>query len=452
MEHHDQEFSCLFKCMKENSTNAIIFPLIEDHVDSMRKMEAALDSLVFHDLYKITEPLLNKLCIVYSVESRKRFRAKILSEKHKQSYVKIHYIDENTTNTVSMAYIRQIPPDLMFYKTKHVEVSLHNLSFKKGFEKEMTKDLVSTMENKTMDVLIRAFDDEGIPIVDLYKNNVPILVYQEILEKFTPTQLTEDHLEKQDAVSVDQMISLKKTSSVESFEEEFLCTFSYVVDPYNIAVYPIIDTGAFIPEKIRTTSRGLVNSAYLERVKNPELNKRCFLCLPQNENCYLSLIVRCNYNKTCLKIRLLEFNTCLYVNVLYLYEIPDLQIESIVVTLNFKFDPKFDAIISSELNYILKDKRLNVVVRQSEPDRLLVVDMYEVGSSILVYQKLIDMLTTASQYKEEIKQNRSIISGNHKIKEEELKLKQNLDLDEDNLMTFDDIPADQTFNKQIMKR
>lgn len=436
MDNHDQEFSCLFKCMKENSTHAMIFPLIDEHVDSMSELEAALASLVFQELHKITEPLLNKMCIVHSVHSKKRFRAKILSEKYQQSYVKIQYIDENTTTTISMSFIRQIPPDLMFYKTKHVEVSLHNFSFKKGFEKEMTKDLVCTMENKTMNVLIRAFDDEGIPIVDLYKNNVPVLVYQEILDKFTPPPLIED-LKKQDAVSANQMIPLKKTPSEESYEEEFLCTFAYVVDPYNIAVYPIIDTGGFIPEEIRVTSRGLVNSAYLEKVKNPKVNARYYVCLPQNTNCYLSQIVNFNCDKTRVKIRLLEFNKLISVNVQDLYKIPDLQIESIVVTLNFQFDPKFDAIIKSELNDILKNKRINVVVRENEPNRLLVVDMYEVGSKILMYQKLIDMLLMASQYKKE-------------IKEEELK--QNLDLDEDNLMTFDDIPADQTFNKQTMKR
>ncbi|CAO1307445.1 unnamed protein product [Diamesa tonsa] len=434
MEHHDQEFSCLFKYMKKDSTHAMIFPLIDEHVDNMRELEAALDKLMFWNLNKLTEPYLNKLCVVQSIASKKVHRARIISEKYKSSYVRIQYIDENTTHTDSLAFIRQIPPDLMLYKTKLVEVAIHNFPFKKGFEQEMTRDLFLIMKNKTMNVLIRAFDDEGIPIVDFYKQHEHVLIYQKLLDKLTPPPITEVPNEVAD--------QLKYPSSTQSCDEGFLCTFAHMVDPYNVTVYPIIDTGDFKPEKIRATSCGSVNAAYLKQVSNPDFDTYYYVCVPENKYCFLATIINLNCDKTRVKIHLTKFDKFMFAYVKDLYEIPDMQLESIIVTLNFRFDRKFHAIIMSELNDILKNKRINVVVRESKPDMFMVVDMYEVGSRELIYQKLIDMINDKEQ--EEIEQNESINKENE--------LKQDVNLEEDNLMTFDDVPAEQSFEKQTMKR
>ena len=418
MDHHDQEFSCLFKCMKENSTHAMIFPLIDEHVDNMREMEAELENLIFMDLNKLAAPFMNKLCVVHSTVFKKRYRAKIISEKYNNSYVRIQYIDENTTETVSLVFIRQIPPELMFYKTKQVEVALHNFPLKKGFEQEMTKELDCLMKNKTLNVSIRAFDDEGIPIVDFYKQNAPVLVYQEILDKLNPPLLTEDP-------EIAEAIEMILLNRAQSYEEEFLCTFAYMIDPYNITVYPIIDTGDFRPAKIRATSSGFVNAAYLKKITNPEFDTRYYVCLPENKKCFMATVVNINCDKTRVKIHLLDNDKFLFVHVKDLYEIPDLQLESIVVTLNSRFDAKYDAIIESELKNILKNKRIHVVVRESEPDRFLVVDMYEVGSRTLIYQKLIDMIISKEK---------------------------DLNANEDNLVAFDDVPDEQNFDKQTIKR
>lgn len=431
MDHDDQEFVCVIKCLKDNSTHFMILPLIDQHVDNMKEMEKTLKNLIFQDLPKITEPLLNKFCIVYSPISKRCYRAKIITENYRKSCVKILFIDENITDLVTMTFIRQIPPDLMLYKSKLVEVSLHNFPFKKGFEKEMTRDLIRVMKNKTMNVLVRAFDDEGIPIVDLYKTEAPVLIYQEILDKFTPLPMIEDT--KTAAGSVDESNSFKKghLESVQSHDEEFLCTFAYTMGPYEIAIYPINDNGSFVPEEIRTTSRGIVNAAYLKKVTNPDYDTCYYACAPGNTMCYLSKIV--NFCPNRVEIHLLEFDKFIFVQLEDLFVIPVLRIEGIVVTLNFRFDAKFDELIEKELNEVLKNQRINVVIRENYADSLLVVDMYEVDSNTLIYQKVIDKIID--------------------LEKEEMKQKNFSDEDEEvDLITFDDVSAEQTFEQQKTKR
>lgn len=426
----------------------MIYPLIDNHVDNMRKLETALRNLDLYNLPYITAPFMNKTCIVYSPVSRKHYRAKILSEIF-GSGVNVLYIDECTTGTVRLKFIRQIPSVLMLYKTKLLEVSLHNFQFKKEYYEEIQIDLNRLLKDKTMYVLIRSFNDDGIPIVDLCKRSskVLVLMYQEIIDNFTPTSTIEDL--NSDAKSVDEMICFKKKSSIslQSYDEEFICTFAYFVGPYNLAVYQLIDIVNFETEGIEDSLIELKKSGNLKNVTNPEFDTVYYACTPDNTY-YLCKIVKFYGNISRMEIQLLKCNKHMFVHLDDLYLVPDMNLGPIEVTLNFRFNAKFDALIERELNKVLINKRINVVIRECEPDSLLVVDIYEIGSSKLIYQDLIDMIIEME--KKEIESIQNITQNGDNL--EDNSFGQDLNPKEVNLMKFDDFSVDQSFEKQKIKR
>ncbi|CAO1357397.1 unnamed protein product [Diamesa serratosioi] len=463
IDQHEQEFVGIFKTFKNNSTHPMIFPLIDKHVENMRNLDKALNKLVLHYLPKVTAPFLNKTCIVYSSISMKHCRAKILSEKFSNFHVKVFYIDKGTTETVALKFIRQIPPALMFYDAKLLEVSLHNFQFKKECEEKIKTDLIHIMKDHIMTVLIRAFDDDGIAIVDLCKigSGGPVLMYQEIFDKLTPVPMMSS-IKSSKECSIKSSKESPKESSKESSKEysikssdsktilqlhddEFLCTFGYFVGPYNVAIFPIIDNVHLVTEEIKTNYTGLKNNGPLKAVSNPDYDTIYYACIPGDSSCYLSRIVHFYGDTKRVEIQLLEYDKYMFVQLKDLYLVPDMELGPIEVTLNFRFDAKFDELIVMELNKVLKYKSIKVVIRECKPNSLMVVDMYEVGSKQLIYQDLLDMI-----YEMKVKSLQQITPKGVNL--DDNSVGQNLNPNDVDLMTFDDVAVNQSFKKQQIKR
>ena len=180
-------FTCEVKCIV-TSTDFIVYPLIDEHVDSMERLEDSLEALNPVQLQCVMKPIVNGIYLAMFSEDGKWYRAMVLQDMGES--VNVLYVDHMNTESVNLKNLRQMPINLYRFKKRCIPIKLFNV---KHNEQENRRDvkyiLAKLLEGKRLTAVVRDYDDLKIPLIELIDENTNELIYQELIDNSKLTSL-----------------------------------------------------------------------------------------------------------------------------------------------------------------------------------------------------------------------------------------------------------------------
>ncbi|CAO1431200.1 unnamed protein product [Diamesa hyperborea] len=180
-------FTCEVKCIV-TSTDLIVLPLIDEHLDSMERLEDFLQAVDPVQLQSVVKPIVNGIYLAMFSEDGMWYRAKVLKEIGDS--VNVLYVDHMNTETVNVENLRQMPYNLYRFKKRCIPIKLFNVKHNEQESRREVKYLLAKLlEGKRLTAVVRKYDDHKIPLIELIDENTNELIYQQLIDKSMLTSL-----------------------------------------------------------------------------------------------------------------------------------------------------------------------------------------------------------------------------------------------------------------------
>lgn len=180
-------FTCEVKCVL-TPTYFIVFPLIDEHLESMERLQKFLDEVDPVQLQSVTKPIVNGIYLAKYSEDSKWYRAMVL--KDDGELVNVIYVDYMNIENVNVENLRQMPINLFRFKRRGIPVKLFNVKHnQQENRREIKYQLAKLVEGKKLTAVIRDYDNHKIPIIELIDENTNELIYQELINNSILTSL-----------------------------------------------------------------------------------------------------------------------------------------------------------------------------------------------------------------------------------------------------------------------
>lgn len=180
-------FTCEVICIV-TSTDFIVLPLIDEHLDAMESLEDFLEALDPVKLQTVTKPIVYGHYLAKYSENDKWYRAKVLKEI--EDSVNVIYVDYMNIENVKLENLRQMPINLYRFKKRGIPIKLFNVKHnEQENRREVKYAMAKLLEGKRLTAVIRDYDEHKVPIIELLDQNTNQLIYQEQIDNSMLTSL-----------------------------------------------------------------------------------------------------------------------------------------------------------------------------------------------------------------------------------------------------------------------
>lgn len=172
-------FQCEVKCIK-TPTEFIVYPLIKEHMDSMKRLNDILEEVNPVKLQCVTKPIINGIYLAKFSEDDKWYRAMVLKEV--DDMVNVMYVDHLNTEIINVENLRQMPINLYSFKKSGIPIKLFNVQDNEQEDRQKVKIVLAQfVEGKQLTAVVRDYDDHNVPIIELIDDDTKELIYQDLI-------------------------------------------------------------------------------------------------------------------------------------------------------------------------------------------------------------------------------------------------------------------------------